>query len=212
MTLKFQWPIFETQWLAHLKKGGNTIENNSKKIAELYHKAVQNAVPKQVPGFSPFLNKFLTLTPAPVEAGFKTSFTQISQAKVEPGPSAWTPAAAGIVAYWTGKLLTPTALPPLMGWIGTGPGVAAPPPAGGLPSGILPYLVPPAVIFPGTPAPLNAALHKAFHQEKEEKVAKFTRKALEDHAKTITGVLAATIPPPGVPPAPAPPIPWVGIE
>ena len=211
MTLKFQWPIFEKELLAHLNGKSNTIASNSKKIAQLYHKAVKNAVPKQVPGFSPFLNKFLTLTPAPVEAGFKSTFTKISTKGIEPGPSAWTDAANGVVKYWTGKLLSPV-LPPLMGWIGTGPGVAAPPPAGGLPSGILPYIVPPMVAFPGTPAPLNAALHKAFHQNDQKKVAKLCRKALEDHAKTISGVLAATIPPPGVPPAPAPPIPWKGIE
>ena len=169
MILKLEWPKFERDLRIHLEKGNNTIEGNSKKIAELYHRTVSKAVPKQVPGFSPFLNKFLTLSPAP-------------------------------------------ALPPTTPWVGTGPGLPPVPPATTLPSGILPYLVPPAVIFPGTPSPLNIGLHKAFHQMEEKEVAKLCRKALEDHAKTISGVLAATIPPPGVPPAPAPPLPWVGIE
>ena len=209
MILKTQWPLFEKDLRVHLEKGGNTIENNSKKIAELYHRTVSKAVPKQVPGMSPFLNKFLTLTPAPVEAGFKATFKNNAKAKKEPGPSAWIPAAQGVVTYWTGKLLSQVP-PPFLGWIGTGPGTP-PVPGPPIPAGIPPYIVPPAVIFPGVPTPLNAALHKAFHANSEAKVAKLCRKALEDHAKTISGVLAATVPPPA-PPAPAPPIPWVGIE
>ena len=209
MILKTQWPLFEKDLRDHLLKGGNTIENNSRKIAQLYHRTVSKAVPKQVPGMSPFLNKFLALNPSPVEAGFRTTFTNNSKAKKEPGPPAWIPAASGVVSYWTGKLLTQVP-PPFLGWIGTGPGtppVGAPP----IPAGIPPYIVPPAVIFPGVPTPLNTALHKAFHENDEAKVAKGVRKALEEHAKTISGVLAATVPPPA-PPAPAPPIPWKGIE
>ena len=212
MILKLEWPKFERDLRKHLESGDNTINGNAKKIADLYHRTVSKAVPKQIPGMSPFLNKFLALSPAPIESGFKTTFNLVARSKVEPGASAWIGAATGVVKYWTGKLLTPTALPPTTPWVGTGPGLPPVPPATTLPSGILPYLVPPMVAFPGTPSPLNSGLHKAFHQMEEKEVAKLCRKALENHAKTISGVLAATIPPPGVPPAPAPPLPWVGIE
>lgn len=206
------WDAFERGVEAELRdiRKGKTLNSVANKISTLYHTAVKLGRPKQVPSFSPFVSKIIGLQSSVIQKGFQTTFTAGLKLKKELTPTDWMPAATSIVAYWTGKNIigdvghtTP--------WIGVNPGAPPPPPASTLPIGILP-VISHTILVPGTPSPLNVQLSNAWKLQKPHLVAAAFRKAAENHVKIISGTLIYTALPPAVPPTPAPPLVWVGLE
>ena len=101
------WPSFISGFVSYVSANNAKSENDTaKKIAQLYHASVQTAMPLLVPGATP-----VGLTPSPIESGFSAAFKAAkAMGEAKPSPATYMPAAAGIVAYWTGKTFTP--IPP----------------------------------------------------------------------------------------------------
>ena len=171
------WPIFKPKLTRYLiNKKGNQKET-ARKIALEYHKAVRLSMPTAVRGATPLAGNYKL-----IQQGFEKSFDLAFKSKRALTPVTWTPAALGIVAYWTGMAFNPVVPPP--GYV---PGVSN------------------LVVFPGVPqAPL---IWRAMSSKKERDVVKRLIKAFETHLKTVSGVFIGN--PIG---APSPvPFPWVGV-
>ena len=207
------WNTFQSGLTVELRdlRKTKTLNSVAKKISTLYHAAVKLGRPKQVIGHSPFTSKFIGLNPNVIEQGFATTFKQgMKRKNKELSPNDWMPAATSIISYWTMKSLIGDVIITAP-WIGINPGAPPTPPATTLPLGIFPVITH-NVTVPGTPSPLNKELSDAWKLKKPELVAAGMRKACEKHIKLLVGTLIFTILPPGIPPAPAPPIIWTDLE
>ena len=174
------WPTFVSGFVSYVSSNNAQSEDaTAKKIAQLYHASVQTAMPILVPGATP-----IGLTPGPIESGFKAAFRAAKSAgEAKPTPATWTPAAAGIVAYWAGKTFTPVPPPT---WIsGTN-----------------------NILFPGVPPPLASQIHTAFQAMAAPAVASLLVAGFTTHLATISGLFTG----PNATSLGAPiPFPWVGI-
>ena len=171
------WPIFQTKLTVYLTKKKGKQKETARKIALEYHKAVRTAFPTTIKGATPLSGNFKL-----IQKGFETSFDLAFNSKKAPTPATWTPAALGIVAYWTGLAFNPVVPPP--GYV---PGVSN------------------LVVFPGVPpAPL---IWRAMKAKKERDVAKGLVRAFKTHLKTVSGVFIGN---PIGSPSPVP-FPWVGV-
>lgn len=172
------WPAFVSGLTAFLQSNSARNENDTaKKIAQLYHAAVLTAMPTLVPGATP-----IGLSPRPIESGFASSF-KLGKAlgKVPASPAIYAPAAAGVLAYWTGKTFNP-----------------AIPPPGGVPGGVN------IVLFPG--APPAPQIFSAFKSMTAPGVASALAGGFASHLLTVTGTWTGFTPV-GVPLV----VPWVGL-
>jgi len=216
-----KWQVCENRlgdYLAskHSKTNPKTIYATAQKIADCYHLAVKDAIPKRNPGFTVVQATFIGLNKLPVQDGFHTVLKRLSTSKSESETKAidWSPAAAGILKYWTGKQLLPSAPPPVTPWldIPTEFGTAPPPPAAPIPIHTPPLIPPSMVLVPGTLKPLDQQLRDAFNKKKPRLVAKFAVIAFQNHAKLISGMMTwLNTAPPVAPPVPTP-FPWTGIQ
>ena len=171
------WPIFQTKLTVYLTNKKSTHKKTAKKIALEYHKAVRTAFPTTIKGATPLSGNYQL-----IQKGFETSFDLAFKSKIPITPAIWTPAALGIVAYWTGMAFNPAIPPP--GYV---PGVSN------------------LVVFPGVPvAPL---IWRAMNAKKERNVAKDLVKAFKTHLKSVSGVFTGN---PIGSPSPVP-FPWVGV-
>jgi hypothetical protein len=103
------WASFQSGFTSFLaSKNAGSEQATAKKIAQLYHSAVQTAMPTMVPGAMP-----IGLSPSVLESGFAASFKMAKAAgKVKATPATYMPAAGALVAYWTGKTFNPAVPPP----------------------------------------------------------------------------------------------------
>lgn len=159
-------------------------------IANAYHSDAQLVSPLLIPGSLPLLLP----GPSGIEQGFIASFTLAEAISAgDPPVDIWQPAAASIVAYWTGVQFIPM-----------------PPPPGGLLGAIS------SVLFPGESSSLAASLGSAFKAGQmaptKEAAASLVAAALNSafvgHLTQVSGLWIGTAP--GVPPIPFT-FPWVGI-
>ena len=173
-----KWPILQSQLTRFLqKKEQENSRETARKIANLYHDAVRTAMPIIIPGATPIGgNKKL------IEDGFEASFKlAFNLGGVPNTPAQWTPAALGVVAYWTGLKFNPAV--PAPGYV---PGVNN------------------IVVFPGVPpAP---QIWSAMNARKESLVASKLVTAFVTHLQSISGVFTGN---PIGSPSPVP-FPWVG--
>ena len=174
------WPSFISGFVSYVSANNAKSENDTaKKIAQLYHASVQTAMPLLVPGATP-----VGLTPSPIESGFSAAFKAAkAMGEAKPSPATYMPAAAGIVAYWTGKTFTP--IPPPTWISGTN-----------------------NILFPGAPPPLASSIHSAFNAMAAPAVASLLVAGFTAHLATISGLF--TGPNAGSFGAPVP-FPWVGL-
>lgn len=165
-------------------------ELTAQTIANAYHSDAQLVSPLLIPGSLPLILP----GPSGIEQGFIASFTLAEAISAsEPPVDVWQPAAASIIAYWTGVQFAPM-----------------PPPPGGL------LGTTNSVLFPGEPSSLAASLGSAFKagQVAPTKgvaaalVAAALNVAFVGHLTQVSGLWIGTAP--GAPPVPFT-FPWTGL-
>lgn len=165
-------------------------ELTAQTIANAYHSDAQLVSPLLIPGSLPLLLP----GPSGIAQGFLASFILAEALSAgEPPIDIWQPAAASIVAYWTGVQFIPM-----------------PPPPGGLLGTVN------SVLAPGESSSLASSLHVAFKagmpaptkEAAASLVAAALNSAFVGHLTQVSGLWIGTAP--GVPPIPFT-FPWVGI-